>query len=110
MSSSDFLHGPIASLNSEAQVVFIASEHLPKESFGEAPQRVRNVTGKVLWIGNPAITNNEDVLLKTAHTPSESTASISDAVAFQKITHELATSNGLNPDSPEGLSKVTITR
>ncbi|MBU3646423.1 MAG: SIS domain-containing protein [Candidatus Nanopelagicaceae bacterium] len=110
MSSSDFLHGPIASLNSEAQVVFIASEHLPKESFGEAPQRVRNVTGKVLWIGNPAVTSNEDVLLKTAHTPSELTASISDAVAFQKITHELATSNGLNPDSPEGLSKVTITR
>jgi len=110
MSSSDFLHGPIASLNSEAQVVFIASEHLPKESFGEAPQRVRNVTGKVLWIGNPAITSNEDVVLKTAHTPSELTASISDAVAFQKITHELATSKGLNPDSPEGLSKVTITR
>ena len=110
MSSSDFLHGPIASLNSEAQVVFIASEHLPKESFGEAPQRVRNVTGRVLWIGNPAITSNEDVLFKTAHTPSELTASISDAVAFQKITHELATSNGLNPDSPEGLSKVTITR
>lgn len=110
MSSSDFLHGPIASLNSEAQVVFIASEHLPKESFGEAPQRVRNVTGKVLWIGNPAITSNEDVVLKTAHTPSELTASISDAVAFQKITHELATTNGLNPDSPEGLSKVTITR
>ena len=110
MSSSDFLHGPIASLNSEAQVVFTASEHLPKESFGEAPQRVRNVTGKVLWIGNPAITSNEDVLFKAAHTPSELTASISDAVAFQKITHELATSNGLNPDSPEGLSKVTITR
>lgn len=110
MSSSDFLHGPIASLNSEAQVVFIASEHLPKESFGEAPQRVRNVTGRVLWIGNPAVTSNEDVLFKTAHTPSELTASISDAVAFQKITHELATSNGLNPDSPEGLSKVTITR
>lgn len=110
MSSSDFLHGPIASLNSEAQVVFIASEHLPKESFGEAPQRVRNVTGRVLWIGNPAVTSNEDVVLKTPQTPSELTASISDAVAFQKITHELATSNGLNPDSPEGLSKVTITR
>jgi glucosamine--fructose-6-phosphate aminotransferase (isomerizing) len=110
MSSSDFLHGPIASLNSEAQAVFIASEHLPSESFGEAPQRVRNVTGKVLWIGNPAVTSNEDVVLKTPQTPSELTASISDAVAFQKITHELATSNGLNPDSPEGLSKVTITR
>jgi glucosamine--fructose-6-phosphate aminotransferase (isomerizing) len=110
MSSSDFLHGPIASLNNDAQVVFIASEHLPKESFGEAPKRVRAVTGKVLWIGNPSESESDDVVLRTPHTSSELTASISDALAFQKITHELATSNGLNPDSPEGLSKVTITR
>lgn len=110
MSSSDFLHGPIASLNSDAQVVFIAPEHLPKESFGEAPGRVREVTGKVLWIGNPNQISPEDVNLKTPHNTSELTACISDAVAFQKITHELATTNGLNPDSPEGLSKVTITR
>lgn len=110
MSSSDFLHGPIASLNNEAQVVFIAPEHLPKESFGEAPVRVRAVTGKVLWLGNPTQAKESDLVLKTPHNASELTASISDAVAFQKITHELATSNGLNPDSPEGLSKVTITR
>jgi glucosamine--fructose-6-phosphate aminotransferase (isomerizing) len=110
MSSSDFLHGPIASLNIDAQVVFIAPEHLPKESFGEAPKRVRAVTGKVLWIGNPSESESNDAVLRTPHTNSELAASISDALAFQKITHELATSNGLNPDSPEGLSKVTITR
>lgn len=110
MSSSDFLHGPIASLNSDAQVVFIAPEYLPKESFGEAPARVRAVVGKVLWIGNPNHSEPGDVVLRTAHNTSELTASISDAVAFQKITHELAITNGLNPDSPEGLSKVTITR
>lgn len=110
MSSSDFLHGPIASLNNEAQVVFIAPEHLPKESFGEAPNRVRAVAGKVFWIGNQNLATEKDLQLRTPSNISEITASISDAVAFQKITHELATSSGLNPDSPEGLSKVTITR
>lgn len=110
MSSSDFLHGPIASLNPQAQVVFIAPQHLPKESFGEAPQRVRAVTGKVYWIGDKSSAANDDVLLVTPNNTSEITASISDAVAFQKVTHELAVTNGLNPDSPEGLSKVTITR
>ncbi len=109
MSSSDFLHGPIASLNSEAQVVFIASQHLPESSFGEAPNRVRAVTGRVFWIGNPTQASGGDIVLKTAPNGSELTASITDAIAFQKITHHLATTNGLNPDTPEGLSKVTIT-
>jgi len=110
MSSSDFLHGPIASINSEAQVVFIASQHLPENSFGEAPERIRAVTGRVFWIGYPTQASGNDLVLQTAPSSSELSASITDAIAFQKVTHYLATSNGLNPDSPEGLSKVTITR
>jgi glucosamine--fructose-6-phosphate aminotransferase (isomerizing) len=110
MSSSDFMHGPIASLNAAAQVIFIATHHLPKESFGEAPSRVRAITGKVYWIGSNVHSTGIDVVLNTPSTDSEITACVSDAVAFQKVTHELAVSNGLNPDSPEGLNKVTITR
>lgn len=110
MSSSDFLHGPIASLNHQAQVIFISPQHLPKESFGEAPSRVRAISGKVFWIGKPDQATSEDMTLQSPDNSSELTASISDAVAFQKVTHHLAVSNGLNPDSPEGLSKVTITR
>ncbi|MBU3692674.1 MAG: SIS domain-containing protein [Candidatus Nanopelagicaceae bacterium] len=110
MSSSDFLHGPIASLNTAAQVVFIASQHLPENSFGEAPGRVRAITGRVFWIGNPRQAMDKDLVLKTAPSSSELTSSICDAITFQKVTHYLATSNGLDPDSPEGLSKVTITQ
>jgi len=110
MSSSDFMHGPIASLNAAAQVIFIAPHHLPKESFGEAPSRVRAITGKVYWIGSNAHSTGIDVVLNTPSTDSEISACVSDAVAFQKVTHELAVRNGLNPDSPEGLNKVTITR
>jgi glucosamine--fructose-6-phosphate aminotransferase (isomerizing) len=110
MSSSDFMHGPIASLNAAAQVIFVTPHHLPEESFGEAPSRVRAITGKVYWIGNNAHSTGIDVVLNTPSTDSEISACVSDAVAFQKVTHELAVSNGLNPDSPEGLNKVTITR
>ncbi len=110
MSSSDFMHGPIASLNSTAQVIFIAPHHLPKESFGEAPARVRAITGKVYWIGSNKHSTGNDLVLDTPTTGSEISACVSDAIAFQKITHELAIRNGLNPDSPEGLNKVTITR
>ena len=110
MSSSDFMHGPIASLNSSAQVIFIAPHHLPSESFGEAPERVRGITGKVYWIGSNAHSTGNDVVLKSPSADSEISACVSDAIAFQKVTHELAVTNGLNPDSPEGLNKVTITR
>jgi glucosamine--fructose-6-phosphate aminotransferase (isomerizing) len=110
MSSSDFMHGPIASLNAAAQVIFVTPHHLPEESFGEAPSRVRAITGKVYWIGSNAHSTGNDVVLNTPSTDSEISACVSDAVAFQKVTHELAVSNGLNPDSPEGLNKVTITR
>lgn len=110
MSSSDFLHGPIASINSDAQVIFMAPHHLPSDSFGDAPDKIRSITGKVYWIGNPNKATSQDLVLKTPETDSEVTACISDAVVFQKVTHQLAISNGLNPDSPKGLSKVTITR
>jgi glucosamine--fructose-6-phosphate aminotransferase (isomerizing) len=110
MSSSDFMHGPIASLNAAAQVIFVTPHHLPEESFGEAPSRVRAITGKVYWIGSNTHSTGNDVVLNTPSTDSEISACVSDAVAFQKVTHELAVSNGLNPDSPEGLNKVTITR
>lgn len=110
MSSSDFMHGPIASLNSSAQVIFIAPHHLPEASFGETPTRVRSITGKVYWIGSGSQATASDVVFETPTVESEISSCVSDAIAFQKVTHEIAISNGLNPDSPEGLEKVTITR
>jgi len=110
MSSSDFLHGPIASLHENSQVIFLAPHHLPKNSFGEAPERVRAITGKVFWIGSTELAQNGDLSIETPYSDSETKACLSDAIIFQKITHNLAVSNNLDPDSPRGLSKVTITR
>ena len=110
MSSSDFLHGPIASLHENSQVIFLAPHHLPKNSFGEAPERVRTISGKVFWIGNSELAQYNDVTIETPFADSETKACLSDAIVFQKITHVIAISNGFDPDKPKGLSKVTITR
>ena len=110
MSSSDFLHGPIASLHKESQVVFVAPQGTPLESFGEAPDRVRSITGKVFWIGSTTQSKAGDVVLQGEPADSEIESAIADAVSFQLITHKIALLNNLNPDSPRGLSKVTITR
>ena len=110
MSSSDFLHGPIASLDRDSQVIFLAPHDLPKASFGEAPARVRAVTGRVFWIGSNDFADKGDLVLETPKCGSEVDSCISDAIAFQKVTHQIAISNNFNPDTPQGLNKVTITR
>ncbi len=110
MSSSDFLHGPIASLRSDSQVIFIAPTGTPKDSFGEAPARIRETTGRVFWIGTKKFSEKQDMVLEGSSSQSEIEAVIADALAFQLVTHKVAIANGLNPDSPRGLSKVTITR
>jgi glucosamine--fructose-6-phosphate aminotransferase (isomerizing) len=110
MSSSDFLHGPIASLHSDSQVIFLAPHHLPKNSFGEAPERVRTITGRAFWIGSKDFAKESDMILGTPYVNSETKACVSDAIVFQKITHVVAVANQLDPDKPHGLSKITITK
>jgi glucosamine--fructose-6-phosphate aminotransferase (isomerizing) len=110
MSSSDFLHGPIASLRSDSQVIFIAPIGTPKDSFGESCARIREITGKVFWVGTSDLSKENDIVLQGNRAETEVEASIADAIAFQLITHKVATLNGLNPDSPRGLNKITITR
>lgn len=110
MSTSDFLHGPIASLHESSQVVFMSPHHLPAESFGETPDRVRAVTNQLFWIGQCPTNQVKDQILRTPKSSSEITGSIVDAIAFQLLTQRIALNNGLDPDSPKGLSKVTITR
>lgn len=109
MSSSDFLHGPIASINSESQVIFMAPHGLPEESFGQAPDQIGEITKKIYWIGSSPKPFLAEHLLSSPASSSEISAAITDVIHFQKITHFLATKNGLDPDSPKGLSKVTIT-
>jgi glucosamine--fructose-6-phosphate aminotransferase (isomerizing) len=109
MSTSDFLHGPIASIDSDSQVIFMSPNGLPTDSFGEAPDRVRVVTKHVYWVGSGELALEKEPHLGASTSKSEITASISDAILFQKVTHRLATKNGLNPDSPSGLTKITKT-
>ena len=110
MSSSDFLHGPIASVSRDTQVIFMAPEHLPSESFGESAEKIRAKSKNLFWIGASSKSKQDEPVLVGPSSTSEITASITDAIIFQLVTHSLATSNGLNPDSPAGLSKVTLTR
>lgn len=109
MSSSDYLHGPIAALHPGTQVIFMAPKHQPDQSFGAAVEKVRQSSAKILWLGVPTENIAGEVVLAGANCSDEILSSICDAVAFQLATLALARCNQLDPDSPQGLTKVTKT-
>ena len=108
-STSDFLHGPIAAMSADAQVIYFAPANLPTNSFGDSLTRVRDAGARIFWIGQPTLAEPGDVTLEGALIDNEITASICDAVLFQKVTCLLSLRNGFDPDAPRGLKKITLT-
>lgn len=109
MSTADYLHGPISSLNSDSQVIVLAPMHMPQNSVNEAIDRVRAITKKIYWIGSGAESLAHEYVVPGALCDDEIRSSIVDSMALQLFAMHLAVSNGFNPDAPTGLSKVTLT-
>ena len=109
MSTADYQHGPISALNSDSQVILVAPCCMPANSMGEAVEKIRKITKKIYWIGrgSEVVTGEHD--LGGSCCNDEITSSIVDAMILQELALNLAVANGLNPDAPAGLSKVTMT-
>lgn len=109
MSTADYLHGPISALDSNSQVIFMAPCCMPANSISEAVEKIRKITNKIFWIGNAANLAPGEKSLGGSCCSDEITSSIVDAIILQELSLNLSVSVGLNPDSPIGLSKVTMT-
>lgn len=109
MSTADYLHGPISALDSDTQVILMAPYSMPINSISEAVEKIRKITKKIYWIGNPVEVLSEEIKLGGSCCSDEITSSIVDAIVLQEFALNLAITNGFNPDAPEGLSKVTLT-
>lgn len=109
LSTADYLHGPISALTEKTQVFFIAPDHLPIRSIEDEVRRIRLNSPKVFWFGRGGTPIAGDIEVGGAQAPNEIIASIADAVIIQRFVLELCILNGLDPDSPAGLSKVTLT-
>lgn len=108
-STSDFLHGPIASVDSGSQVLFLSPAHQPPSAFGEALEKVRLNGSSIYWIGCTELALSNEPCLWGAEAVDEAQSSICDAILFQMATYYLALKNGFDPDIPRGLTKVTLT-
>jgi glucosamine--fructose-6-phosphate aminotransferase (isomerizing) len=109
MSTADYQHGPISALDENSQVILIAPCCMPRNSMGEAVEKIRLITKKIYWIGKGADNAEGEFNLGGTCCEDEITSSIVDAMILQELALNLSVTKGLNPDAPAGLSKVTMT-
>ena len=108
-SSADYLHGPISSLHENSRVIFLAPTGVSITGMAATVTRIREITPHIYWIGNGFEIKPGEISLGGAKL-SETLAVIADSIVLQQFAMLLAIKNGLNPDAPIGLLKVTKTK
>ncbi len=108
--ASDFHHGPFAMVEKDTPVVVIAPRGPSYEGMLEMIKKLKGAGADIL-----ALTNGEEAAALsdcTLHLPEcgEFITPFAGITAGQLFALNLALCKGLNPDSPRGLSKVTVTR
>jgi len=110
LSIADYMHGPISALTSDTQVFIMAPNGFPLDSLKGDLEKIRARSPEIFWFGSGALALPGEVVVPGADCENEIYSSVVDSIILQSFALEFARKNGLNPDSPEGLSKVTLTR
>lgn len=111
LTATDLAHGPVAALDSMFPVWTIASEDAALPAVTEAARRVRDAGATVVASGSAAETiEGATYTLPVPEAPNRVLVPLLSVVPGQLFAAALAHAKGLNADSPEGLSKVTIAR
>jgi glucosamine--fructose-6-phosphate aminotransferase (isomerizing) len=103
-SAADLRHGPIAAVTRGLPVVALCASGPARADIAALVEELRARGAIVLIVG---CGDADDVWLPDS-TP-EPLAPIVAVVRGQQLSYELATALGLDPDSPPGLTKVTVT-
>jgi glucosamine--fructose-6-phosphate aminotransferase (isomerizing) len=108
-SIADYLHGPISALKPDSQVIILAPAHMPQGPLLEAVTKIRPITNRIIWLGEGGLVAPTDLVIPGARCSDEIRSSVVDAISLQLLTLAMSLQAGLDPDSPAGLSKVTLT-
>jgi glucosamine--fructose-6-phosphate aminotransferase (isomerizing) len=109
-SIADYMHGPISALTHNSQVIVVAPHGISLDHFASDIAKIRAASPDIYWLGSGELALDGEIVISGAKCGSEIVSSICDAILMQTFALEFARKNGLNPDSPKGLSKVTFTR
>jgi glutamine---fructose-6-phosphate transaminase (isomerizing) len=110
LSIADYMHGPISALTDKSQVIVMAPNGISHAYLMSDIAKIRAVSPDIYWLGSGEIALKGDLVIPGAMCRSEILSSICDAILLQTFALEFARKNRLDPDSPEGLNKVTFTR
>jgi glutamine---fructose-6-phosphate transaminase (isomerizing) len=110
LSIADYMHGPISALTNQTQVFIFTPHGIPLESLKSDLEKIRAKSPSIFWFGSGELALANETVIPGAKCENEIYASVVDAIILQSFSLEFARKNGLDPDSPEGLSKVTFTR
>lgn len=110
LSIADYMHGPISALTNQTQVFIFTPHGIPLESLKSDLERIRAKSPSIFWFGSGELALANETVIPGAKCENEIYASVVDAIILQSFSLEFARKNGLDPDSPAGLSKVTFTR
>ena len=111
LTATDLAHGPVAALDSLFPVWAIASDDPTLPAVVEAVQRAREAGATIIASGSAAdAITGADYTLPSPRAASPLLEPLLSIVPGQLFAWALARTRGLDPDSPRGLSKVTLAR
>jgi glucosamine--fructose-6-phosphate aminotransferase (isomerizing) len=110
-SSADFLHGPVAMLESELPLLLISSGPRPFAELRELRERAKAARSPAIVLSDDeTLLAGADAPLPLAGEAPEWLAPVTAVALGQLLALELSRARGLDPDAPRGLRKVTLTR
>ena len=109
-STADFLHGPIATVQKGFPAVLVAPPGRMIEDTRTLAKKISQLGGEVISISaDPEIISNSQITFPINAECPEWLSPLMTVIPGQYMALELARHRGLDPDRPEGLTKVTET-
>lgn len=109
--TSDFQHGPIAMIDKDIPIIIFAPDGPLLNDVCEMIGKLKNGDFETLIISNrKGVRDLGSVSFSIPDTANDMISPFYNVVVAQMFACKLALVKGLNPDSPRGLNKVTITR
>ncbi len=109
--TSDFQHGPIAMIDKDLPVIIFAPNGPSLKGLSEMANKLKQDSMELIIVSN----NKEMLDLGTSSfyipdTDNDIISPFFNVVVAQMFACKLALTKGLDPDSPRGLNKITITK
>jgi glucosamine--fructose-6-phosphate aminotransferase (isomerizing) len=109
--TSDFHHGPFAMVQKDTAVIVFAPQGPSLENNKEMIRKIKKMEGEVITVSNDKDTlkmgNNS---FEIPQTKNDIISPFYNVITSQMFACKLSLTKGLNPDTPRGLNKITITK